>query len=157
MTGQKQVLVQQQHLKLSPQLVQSIKLMAMPFSDLRERILEEAEKNPALEIVSDPFESASLQPASGSAASPVYQPEGYDAGDYASGDYTPGDYTPGDYPSAGGDEASDNHRDFIEGALHRESTLQESLLAQLSDLDLDAPVRDLAALIIQNLDRDGFS
>ncbi len=137
MQGQKQVLVQQQRLNLSPQLVQSIKLMAMPFADLRDRIIEEAEKNPALEIVSDPFEASDPAVAPDWTAS-WSGPEQFSAS------------------SGGGDEESDEHRDFIEGTLHRTETLQEHLLAQLGELSLPEPVAALAALVIQNLDRDGF-
>jgi RNA polymerase sigma-54 factor len=36
---------------MNPQLFQSIKLMALPVVDLRERIQEEIERNPALEVV----------------------------------------------------------------------------------------------------------
>jgi len=176
MQGQKQVLVQQQRLNLSPQLVQSIKLMAMPFVDLRDRILEEVEKNPALEIVADPFESSDISPAdsaslsgSGTARSTV------SAGDDADGDsYDRADgYDTVDYRSGGlnalsldgaasrmtglaGEAESDEHRDFIEGVLHRGETLQEHLLEQLGELTLSPDVRALASLVIQNLDHDGF-
>jgi RNA polymerase sigma-54 factor len=132
MQGQRQTLVQQQRLNLSPQMVQSIKLMAMPFADLRERILEEAEKNPALEIVSDPVESPEWQPAI-SGPDPFAEPV-----------------------NSGGDEESDDHQDFIEGVLHRDESLQEHLITQLGELKLAEPVRALAELVIQNLDRDGF-
>lgn len=127
MQEQRQSLVQQQRLNLSPQLVQSIKLMAMPFADLRDRILEEAEKNPALEIVSDPFDGADWSSAS--------------------------DFTG---PASGGDEESDAHQEFIEGGLQRQATLQEHLLEQLGELSLPLAVAELASLVIQNLDRDGF-
>jgi RNA polymerase sigma-54 factor len=40
--------------------------------------------------------------------------------------------------------------------LHHDETLQEHLLAQLGELVLDAKVRSLAELVIQNLDGDGF-
>jgi len=137
MQGQKQILVQQQRLNLSPQLVQSIKLMAMPFADLRDRIIEEAEKNPALEIVADPFE----------ASDPAVAP-----------DWTASWSGPEQFSASqgGGDEESDDHRDFIEGTLHRNETLQEHLLSQLGELSLPDPVAALAALVIQNLDHDGF-
>jgi len=137
MQGQKQILVQQQRLNLSPQLVQSIKLMAMPFADLRDRIMEEAEKNPALEIVSDPFE----------ASDPAVAP-----------DWTASWSGPEQFSASlgGGDEESDDHRDFIEGTLHRSETLQEHLLSQLGELSLPEPAAALAALVIQNLDHDGF-
>jgi RNA polymerase sigma-54 factor len=127
----RQNLVQQQRLKLSPQLVQSIKLMALPLADLRERIVEEAESNPALEIVSDSFELTGWQ-----------RREIAPSIDYS--------------PRANGDEESDDHRDFIEGALRRPETLQEHLLEQLGEIQLDDETRSLAELVVQNLDRDGF-
>lgn len=132
MQEQRQSLVQQQRLALSPQLVQSIKLMAMPFADLRDRILEEVEKNPALEIVSDPFAGSGTRPP------PVAGIRTATA------------------VSSLGDDESDAHQDFIEGVLQRPDTLQGHLLAQLGEIPLDGDVRALAELVIQNLDRDGF-
>jgi len=152
--GQRLGLVQQQRLNLSPQMVQSLKLMTMPFADLRDRILEEVETNPALEIVSDPFDSADPQ-VSGT-------PPGEDfaeSSDYlAREDWTPASLRDGpvEFVSAAGDDESDDHQDYIEGVLRREETLQEHLLAQLAETPLAEPVRSLAAVLIQNLDQDGF-
>lgn len=131
MQGPRQTLVQQQRLTLSHQMQQSMKLMGLPLADLRDRIIEEAEKNPAIEIVSDPFVSSLWTPAWGG-------PEQFPAS------------------AGGGDEESDGHRDFIEGTLHREESLQEHLLEQLGEQPLPEPVLSLAEQIIQNLDRDGF-
>ena len=44
-----------QQQKLSPQMLQSINILALPVEELRERIFEEVEKNPALEIVNDRY------------------------------------------------------------------------------------------------------
>lgn len=44
-----------QQQKLSPQMLQSINILALPVEELRERIFEEVEKNPALEIVNDNY------------------------------------------------------------------------------------------------------
>jgi len=118
---------------MTPQLVQSLKLMSLPYAELREQIFEELEKNPALEIESDPIESYGLR-------------------DRYIGASTPGVGTVG----SGGDEESDEHRDFIEGVLHHDETLQEHLLAQLGEIDLDPAVRSVAELVVQNLDADGF-
>lgn len=144
--GQKQSIVQQQRLNLSPQLVQSIKLMGMSFADLRERILEEAERNPALEVLSDPKESPSWDGPSQAAGG---SPSGLPGGASRQPSLRP-------VSRGNGDAESDEHRDFIEGALHRETTLQEHLLGQLGELRLSGPVRALAEFVIQNLDRDGF-
>jgi RNA polymerase sigma-54 factor len=131
MQSQRQTLAQQQRLALSPQLVQSIKLMSMPIADLRDSILEEVEKNPALEVVSDPFDGADWSPRGERAETP-------------------------DFSQGGMDEESDEHQQFIEGALHRTETLQERLLEQLGETKLPNDVRALAELVIQNLDSDGF-
>jgi RNA polymerase sigma-54 factor len=53
MQYQRQSLYQEQRLKMNPQLLQSIKLMELPAIDLRERIEQELEQNPALEITED--------------------------------------------------------------------------------------------------------
>ncbi len=184
MQGQRQVLSQQQRLNLSPQLVQSIKLMALPYAELRERIIEEVERNPALEIVNDPFESAEITAQQGpetvtqgmaAPASPDEGPgDGFEAfvepDEFADrlGPATPLDtnlyggmsldagLSMSDRSGNRGETDSDEHRDFIEGALHRDETLQERLLEQLGELTLSARVRSLAELVIQNLNPDGF-
>lgn len=130
MQGQRQNLVQQQRLSLSPRMVQSIRLMAMPFAEMRERIMEEVETNPALEIIRDPV----MQP-----------PRNFEQ-------FAPATT----YVQAGSDDESDEHRNFIEGVLHHNATLQEHLLSQLADQKAKAGVLALAALLIQNLDRNGF-
>lgn len=147
-------LVQQQRLSLSPQLVLSIKLMALPLADLRERIYEEAALNPALEILADPsirplpeaVPSATTADAAAQAAS-----------DVASGQLDLPDWSErSDGTTWGGDEASDEHRDFMEGVLTRSQTLQEHLMQQLSLCRIGKRVQELAEMIVQNLNSDGF-
>ncbi|HPO03736.1 MAG TPA: RNA polymerase sigma-54 factor, partial [Treponemataceae bacterium] len=77
-------------------MVQSIRLMAMPFAEMRERIMEEVETNPALEIIRDPV----MQP-----------PRNFEQ-------FTPATT----YVQAGSDDESDEHRNFIEGVLHHNAT-----------------------------------
>ncbi len=43
----------QQQLKLSPQMIQSIEILRLPVEELCDRVYQEAEKNPAIEIVRD--------------------------------------------------------------------------------------------------------
>ncbi|MDR0908801.1 MAG: RNA polymerase factor sigma-54 [Spirochaetaceae bacterium] len=116
-----------QQQKMNPLMMQSIKLMEMPIIDLRERIAEEVEKNPALDILEDKSE-VSLDRALRKKRH-----------------------------SAGGDAVADKNRQFIEGALSRPETLQEHLLWQLRLLPIeDDEVKEVAELIIQNLNEDGF-
>jgi RNA polymerase sigma-54 factor len=53
-------------------------------------------------------------------------------------------------------EASDEHHRFIEGVLVRPETLQQHLLWQLQLEPVDGEIRAVAAVLIQNLDDDGF-
>jgi RNA polymerase sigma-54 factor len=136
-------LIQKQQLgvKMSPQMYQSIKLMEMPLVDLREKIGEELERNPALAAVED-NSTVSLDDAEAPGEEVEYFAASSDSG-----------YT---YSGGGGDAASEQHHRFIEGALSRPETLQQHLLWQLQLEPADAELRAIAAVLIQNLDDDGF-
>jgi RNA polymerase sigma-54 factor len=125
---------------MSPQIYQSIKLLELSVVDLREKIEEEIERNPALEVLEDRT-TVSLDEA-------VKSPKEED--DY----FEPGS-DPG-FSRRGGDEASDEQRRFIEGALSRPETLQEHLIWQLQLEPLDGELRRICERLIQNLDEDGF-
>jgi len=136
---QRQSLVQQQQLKMNPQLYQSIKLMEMPIIDLRERIEQELESNPALEIIEDKS-IVPLNEETESRRSLVYE--------YFENTSDPG--------RRFNEQAAEEHRRFIEGALTRPETLQEHLLWQLHLEPVDNELRVIAETLIQNLDDDGF-
>jgi RNA polymerase sigma-54 factor len=129
--------------KMTPQMYQSIKLMEMPLVDLREKIGEELERNPALEVLED-NSTVSLD------EDEVPEEEAYFETSSDSG------YIHSGYTGAGGTAASDEHHQFIEGALTRPETLQQHLLWQLQLEPVDAELRAIAAILIQNLDDDGF-
>ncbi len=140
MQTQKISFQQQQTFKMSPQLLQSIKLMELPIIDLRERIEEEIERNPALEIMEDPS-LVSLD-----AGVKIQKEED----DYFESTSDPG------FIRQGSGEDSDEHNKFIEGALSRPETLQDHLLWQLQLQPLDDEIREIGELLIQNLNDDGF-
>ena len=131
---------QQLGLKMNPQLFQSLKLMELPLVDLREKIEEELERNPALEVIKD-NSTVSLDD-SGPARREF---EKYFENSSDSG-----------FVSRAGSAASDEHRRFIEGALSRPETLQQHLLWQLQLEPSDSELRAIATVLIQNLDDDGF-
>ncbi|MDR1956208.1 MAG: RNA polymerase factor sigma-54 [Treponema sp.] len=137
---QRPSLVQEQRLKMSPQLYQSIKLMELPMVDLKETIDAEIERNPALELVKDP-PTVSLD----ATTAPRKEAEDYfetssDAG----------------FIGRNGEEAANERHQFIEGVLTRPETLQEHLLWQLRLEPIDPTTRRLGELLIQNLDHNGF-
>jgi RNA polymerase sigma-54 factor len=133
-------LIQEQRLKLSPQVIQAVKLMELPLLDLRDRIQEELEQNPALELVEDKS-TVSLEEA----AEPRREEEEYFEASSDSG-----------FSHRRGIEASDERQRFIEGVLTRPETLQEHLLRQLQLEAIDDELHGICETLIQNLDADGF-
>lgn len=133
-------LVQRQKFMMNPQTYQSIKLMELPIVDLREKIDEELERNPALEVLEDPS-TVSLDAATTSPKD-----------DYELFEST----SDSGFVSAGGEAAADERRRFLEGALSHPETLQEHLLWQVRLEPIDDDIRRLCELLIQNLDADGF-
>jgi len=134
---QRQSLSQQQNLRMNPQMLQSIKLMELPVAELRERIEQELERNPALELLEDkstiPLDEAKIN-----------RGEKYELFETTSD------------PGRRGQQASEEHQRFIEGVLTRPETLQEHLLRQLQLEPAEKELRTLAETLIQNLDDDGF-
>jgi len=134
--AQKQVITQK--------LIQSIKLMAMPLSELRETIQEEVEKNPALEVVREAGE-VDAPPLS---ETKVRDDQVTETDPFANSS------DPGYQPRPQGDP--DSKQRFLEGAVSREESLHDHLIDQLRITDVAQDVADLAEKIIWNLDDDGF-
>lgn len=136
-------LSQKQQLKLSPQLLQSFELMAMPLAELQQKIKAEIETNPALEI-----------PTGREASFEVFAEKNKDT-EKPSDSYS-------DSSSYGSDrggydtEASDRRQSFMENALSEEETLQEHLLSQLGCEALSEEEYEVGMLLITNLDSNGF-
>ena len=107
--------------------------------ELREKIAEEVERNPALEVIDDPA-TVSLD----AAVIPRREEDEYFEASSDSG-----------FVRQGG-EAADAKQRFIEGVLSRPETLQEYLLWQLRLQPVDEELRGICETLIQNLDDDGF-
>ena len=137
---QRHSLIQTQKFVMNPQLYQSIKLMELPIVDLREKIQEELEKNPALEVLEDRL-TVSLD----AATKPIKEEDDYLESSSDSG-----------FVSKGGQAASDERQRFIEGVLTHSETLQEHLLWQLLLEPVEGDIKRLCELLIQNLDENGF-
>lgn len=144
MQYQKPVILQQQKLKMSPQLYQSIQLMALPIQELKFRIQEELERNPALEVVEDKGE-LSLE-----AESEDGNPRNGEEYDFFENSSDPG------YTGRLNNEATDAKHNFIEGALSRPESLHDHLLWQLRLQPIPEDWFQVGELIIQNLDENGF-
>ena len=139
-------LSQKQQLKLSPQLLQSFELMALPLAELQQKIKSEIESNPALELPSswdfsyERFSQQSQQKES-SKVDDTYSDSSSYGSDYGGGyDY----------------EASDRQQKFMENALSEEETLQEHLLSQLGCESLSEEEYTVSQILITNIDANGF-
>ena len=131
---------------MNTQVFQSIKLMELPVMELREKIEEMVESNPALEVLDDPS-SVSLDEA---VESSIKENDYKEEDDYFASASDSG------YNQKSGAEASDAKLRFIEGALSHPQTLQEHLLWQLRLEPIDAELREICEILIQNLGDDGF-
>ncbi|MDR2842537.1 MAG: RNA polymerase factor sigma-54 [Spirochaetaceae bacterium] len=127
---------------INAQVLQAIKIMELPVFDLRNKIAEELEKNPALEIIKDKstvsLESLYKKPREekeyfDSTSDSGYVRSGYNATE------------------------SDEHRNLIEGILSQNETLQDYLLQQLDLAPIDDLTRSAGKKLIQNIDSDGFN
>ncbi len=138
-------LTQKQQLKLSPQLLQSFELMALPLAELQQRIKAEIETNPALEIPNTREASFEAYAEKSQVQDREKYSEAYsDSSSYGS-------------DRAGYDnEASDRRQNFMENALSDEETLQEHLLSQLGCEALSEAEYEVGMLLITNLDANGF-
>jgi RNA polymerase sigma-54 factor len=114
--------------------------MELPLLDLRGRIQEELEQNPALELVEDKS-TVSIEEEIG----PPREEE-----EYFETSSDPG------FSHRRGMEASDERQRFIEGVLTRPETLQEHLLWQLHLEPIDGELYGVCETLVRNLDADGF-
>ncbi len=142
MQSQRPVLRQVQKLKMTPQLYQAVRLMALPLQDLKTTIEEELEKNPALQVEEDRSTVSldSLPARESSDGEGEWFDHSSDTG----------------YSRADGEAASDARRQFIEGALSQPESLQDHLLEQLALQPIPEEWVRIGERLIRNLDENGF-
>jgi RNA polymerase sigma-54 factor len=139
---QRPALVQTQKLKLSPQMLQSIQIMALPLQDLKLRIEKELDENPALEVLED-RDTLSLDslPEKNSEVESYFE-NSSDPGFLRSSSYD--------------QEGSDAKQQFMENALSRPESLREHLIWQLRLQPIPEDYFQIGELLIRNLDENGF-
>jgi RNA polymerase sigma-54 factor len=139
--SQRPVLRQEQQLRMTPQLYQAIKIMALPLVELRATIEEELERNPALEVVEDRSVLSLQEMERKPKEEAEYFEESSDSGYVQSGT---------------GEDRGDAKRKFLEGVVSRPETLQEHLLWQLRLQPISAEEFRIGELLIRNLNDNGF-
>ncbi len=142
--------------KLSPQQIQLMKLLQVPTANLEERLKEELEENPALEMSEEgqEFEEADEFKSD--------TEEEYEA-DSSTDDYDNIDIS--EYVSEGDDEVGDyklrdeNYPESDDGKvipIKVETSFYELLLTQLGMLELDERRQKIAEQIVGSIDDDGY-
>ncbi len=145
--------------KLSPQQIQLMKLLQIPTANLEERIKEELEENPALEISDDQHDDNMVDEMQDdfSAEDDDYDMEG-SADEYGNIDIS-------DYVMDGDDDVADyklrddNYPEMDEKKVMPfkvESSFHETLLDQLGMLSLDEKRYKIAEHIVGSIDDDGY-
>jgi RNA polymerase sigma-54 factor len=145
--------------RLSPQQIQLMKLLQVPTANLEERIKEELEENPALEITEDGHDDGKMDETGldfdGGAeeeSDPDGSQEEYDNIDIS--DYIQDEDEPGDYRLR-----DDNHPEMEDGKslpYSVASSFHEYLLEQLGMMDLSDQERRIAEQIVGSIDEDGY-
>jgi RNA polymerase sigma-54 factor len=144
--------------KLSPQQIQLMKLLQVPTANLEERIKEEIEENPALEMdaegEADEYDlNSEEEQESEDKSEEEYESEEQDTPDIneylLDDDGEIADYKTKDdhYPEMGDDKVI---------PIRAEISFQEHLMNQLGLLELDKRNRIIAEQIIGSLDDDGY-
>lgn len=147
--------------KLSPQQIQLMKLLQIPTANLEERIKEELEENPALEVSNDEHEDGMGEDLQDEFSSTAEEDE-YDV-DGSEDEYENLDIS--DYVSDGDDEVADyklrddNYPELDDKKtmpFKIESSFHETLLDQLGMLSLDEKSFRIAEHIVGSIDDDGY-
>jgi RNA polymerase sigma-54 factor len=147
--------------KLSPQQIQLMKLLQVPTANLEERIKEELEENPALELGEDGFDDQYTETNKDefdSAGEEEYEADA-SADDYENIDIS-------EYVTDGDDEIPDYRtRDDNYGSEEEdratlpfkiETSFHELLVEQLGMLSLDDETYRIAEQIVGSIDDDGY-
>jgi RNA polymerase sigma-54 factor len=145
-----------QHLTLTPQLQQSIRLLQLSTVELNQELERYLAENPLLERDDATGAHEAAPPPNGTAPQPETAPapeeRREEAGSLAE-DHGFGDEHA---PTGSGSRRDNDERDDFTQFAAAEPTLQEHLLQQLSLTALTERDKRLAALIIGHLDEDGY-
>jgi RNA polymerase sigma-54 factor len=155
-----QGLRQKQQLKMLPQQIQLMKLLQVPTAYLEERIKEEIEENPALELEAgeeDPWEqqedNASAEEADDRVEALDEETDRYDLETWEVSDYADNDDV-AEYKLR-----DDNYPEFDDKQVipvRMETSFHDLLIDQLGMLDLSEDDRKIAEQIVGSIDDDGY-
>lgn len=157
---------QQHTLSIAPRMIQSMEILQMPLVELQERIEQELQENPVLELREpknddDPFTDPPPVEEDDFNPDGVMKHDPDNADDFGRlealnrdwDDHFNEDHRPS---RAGLDEESDKKHDAMQNMPSRPVSLQEHLAEQLSYLDLTPRQHEIAAYLISHIDENGY-
>jgi len=157
-----------QQMKLAPRMIQSMEILQMPLTELVERIEQELESNPTLELTEfegdapvdqSPTSAEAELNVDGTSASEFERLDDYSAAnpDAAENSFdarSRDDYEPRTRARDSGER--DAKMDAMSQAQARAGSLGDQLLAQWGLCDIDDRVGTMGRAIINQLDEDGY-
>ncbi|MDD2455027.1 MAG: RNA polymerase factor sigma-54 [Kiritimatiellae bacterium] len=161
MTGPSLSLSQQQRqiMTLAPQLRQSLEMLQMPVLELRAAIIKEMEVNPTIEDVSNPAEvtlSEAMPEKDEQHATDNGLDFDPDVDAILAQDDEWRDYFLQGMENAPSCEDAEERRQYLFDSIRQKKSLQDHLMEQLALTDLDEEDRELALMLIGNVNDDGY-
>ena len=160
--------VQRQEMRLTPQMIQAMEILQLPMFQLEQRIREELEQNPLLEIAQEEPDEADIYEADGDylAFSEEHEPEIKFDHNEGTEEFSIAHEFAQSYSDTI-DEAPIRSQNWLEeqGKLvadtfanieSRGETLQEHLIKQLDWFDISEPLREMVLRIVNCLEPSGY-
>ena len=149
-------LKQTQKLVMTPQLQQAIKMLQLSTIELQNTIEQELMENPALEVDEEKNQTEiSLEnseiPKVDDQESNDPEEMGFDDNEYFEEYFIEKNAQIGK-----SEDNEDTKRKFLEGAVARDETLQEYLISQLSMIEADEDLKEIANILISYIDSMGY-
>ncbi|MBR3518928.1 MAG: RNA polymerase factor sigma-54 [Paludibacteraceae bacterium] len=141
--------------KLSPQQIQTIKLLEIPTLELEERIRQEVEENPALEIIDDPITSSNNE-SNEKNEEREDNDDDFDSTDFERDSYINDYTTEDDVPEYALEERSRKEAEREGVSFLNGESLQEHLLNQLGFRTLKKELKEVTEYVIGNIDENGY-
>ena len=156
----------QQKLILAPRMIQSMEILQLPIMELQERIQQELQENPALELKEPRPEEVAEEERPTEEESADREPElvvdadhdfqkDFDRLEAMNKDWD-NSFNEDHRPSrAGQDEEGDKKHDAMQNMPSRPQSLNDYLLDQINLLDVSPRLLEVARFLIANLDENG--
>jgi RNA polymerase sigma-54 factor len=140
--------------KLSPQQIQLMKLIQLPTQAFEQRLIEEMNENPALEILDNQEEIFEKDEFDNNDDYDDYQDnDSIDSGDINIDEYLSSDETP-DYKTQANNYSDDD--DDLESPLSAPVSFHQDLINQLNTFILTEDQRDIAEFLVGSIDDMGY-